>query len=68
MLEREAKKKIIEEQIAKIWGPMTFHCVLGDKGPERTLPEPSDVNIQPVSSEVSEEKGVIDAAEKIFGG
>lgn len=59
MLEREVKKKLIEEQMTKIWGPMTFKCVLAEKVPVRTEPEPQDMNIEPVSSDV---------AEKIFGG
>lgn len=58
MLEREVKKKLIEEQMTKIWGPMTFKCVLGEKEPPRTEPEAQDMNVEPVSSEV---------AEKIFG-
>jgi len=68
MLERDVKKKVIEEQMTKIWGPMTFKCVLGEKGPERTEPEPQDVNVEPVKSEEPEDKGIIGAAEKIFGG
>ncbi len=68
MLEREVKKKVIEEQMTKIWGPMTFKCVLGEKGPERTTPEPQDMNVEPVNNEVVEDKGIIGAAEKIFGG
>lgn len=68
MLEREVKKKIIEEQMTKIWGPMTFKCVLGEKGPARTEPEPSDLNVEPVNVEVNEDKGIVAAAEKIFGG
>jgi hypothetical protein len=58
MLERDVKKKMIEEQMTKIWGPMTFKCVLGEKGPARTEPEEQDINIEPVSADV---------AEKIFG-
>lgn len=68
MLEREVKKKLIEEQMAKIWGPMTFKCVLGDKGPDRTLPEPQDLNVEHINGEVVEDKGIMVAAEKIFGG
>ena len=67
MLERDVKKKVIEEQMTKIWGPMTFKCVLGEKGPERTMPEPQDVNVEPVNNEEPEDKGIIGAAEKIFG-
>lgn len=59
MLEREVKKKLIEEQMTKIWGPMTFKCVLGEKEPPRTEPELQDMNVVPVSGDV---------AEKIFGG
>lgn len=68
MLEREVKKKLIEEQMMKIWGPMTFKCVLGDKGPERTMAEPEDMNVEPVENVEIEDKGIIGAAEKIFGG
>ena len=68
MLEREVKKKIIEEQMTKIWGPMTFKCVLGDRGPARTEVEPQDMNIEPVSNEGTEDKGIVEVAEKIFGG
>jgi DNA polymerase-3 subunit gamma/tau len=67
MLERDVKKKLIEEQMAKIWGPVTFRCVLGDKGPDRVEPEQSDVNIESVSSEEPVEKSILAAAEKIFG-
>jgi DNA polymerase-3 subunit gamma/tau len=58
MLERDVKKKLIEEQMSKIWGPMTFKCVLGEKVPPRTEPEAEDLNVEAVSSEV---------VEKIFG-
>ena len=67
MLEREVKKKLIEEQMSKIWGPMTFKCVLGEKGPARTEAEPQDINVEPVNNDVIEDKGLVDAAEKIFG-
>lgn len=68
MLERDAKKKLIEEQMAKIWGPMTFRCVLGDKMPMRIEPAAEDKNVEPVSQEEPTERGVVEAAEKIFGG
>jgi len=54
--------------MTKIWGPMTFKCVLGEKGPDRTTAEPEDVNIEPVENVEIEDKGIIGAAEKIFGG
>lgn len=66
MLEREIKKKIIEEQMAKVWGPMTFKCVLTDKI-IRTQPSLEDENLSSVSSPVDTVQGVMLAAEKIFG-
>lgn len=67
MLEREVKKKIIEEQMAKIWGPITFKCVLSD-GPIRTEPILEDANVSPVTSvDSTTTKGVMAAAEEIFG-
>jgi len=68
ILERDVKKKLIEEQMAKIWGPMTFRCVLGEKEPPRTVPEPQDINVEPINSDEVEDRGIIGAAEKIFGG
>jgi hypothetical protein len=66
MLEREVKKKLIEEQMAKVWGPMTFKCVLTDKV-IRTEPTREDENLAPVSQGVDTVQGVMTAAEKIFG-
>lgn len=66
MLEREIKKKIIEEQMAKVWGPMTFKCVLTDKI-IRTQPSLEDENLSSVSSPVDTVQGVMLVAEKIFG-
>lgn len=66
MLEREIKKKIIEEQMAKVWGPMTFKCVLTDKI-IRTQPSLEDENLSVVSAPVDTVQGVMLAAEKIFG-
>lgn len=66
MLEREIKKKIIEEQMAKVWGPMTFKCVLTDKI-IRTQPSLEDENLSAVSVPVDTVQGVMLAAEKIFG-
>ncbi len=66
MLEREVKKKIIEEQMAKVWGPMTFKCVLGDS-PRRTEPMAEDNNVDSVSTDAPVVRGVMAAAEEIFG-
>jgi len=56
MLEREVKKKVIEEEMAKVWGPMTFKCVLVD-----------DQHLSQVSVGIDTVQGVMLAAEKIFG-
>lgn len=66
MLEREVKKKIIEEQMARVWGPMTFKCVLTDKI-IRTQPTSEDENISPVTGGVDTVRRVMSAAEEIFG-
>lgn len=66
MLEREIKKKIIEEQMARVWGPMTFKCVLTDKV-VRTEPTVEDENVTPVSAPIDTIRGVMSAAEEIFG-
>ncbi len=66
MLEREIKKKIIEEQMAKVWGPLTFKCVLTDKI-IRTQPSIEDENLSVVNTPVDTVQGVMLAAEKIFG-
>jgi len=47
---------------------LTFKCVLGEKGPARTEVEPQDMNVEAVNSDQPEDKGIIGAAEKIFGG
>jgi len=65
MLEREVKKKIIEEQMARVWGPMTFKCVLTDKV-IRTEPASEDENLVPVTAPVDTVR-VMSAAEEIFG-
>lgn len=66
MLEREVKKKVIEEQMSKLWGPLTFKCVLMDKG-IRTEPAVEDENVSLVGEKVDTIHGVMMAAEKIFG-
>ena len=58
-----SQQKVEPAEVAKIWGPMTFKCVLGEKGPARTQAEPQDVNVEPVNNEVGEDRGIMDAAE-----
>jgi len=67
MLEREVKRKLIEEQMSKVWGPMTFKCVLVDKV-MRTDPSQEDENLTTPKDEIISGGGtVMSAAEKIFG-
>jgi len=67
MLERDVKRKLIEEQMSKVWGPMTFKCVLIDKV-VRTDAIQEDENLTaPKDEMVSAGSGVMSAAEKIFG-
>ncbi len=67
MLERDVKRKLIEEQMAKVWGPMTFKCILTDKV-IRTEPLVEDANVSEPKDEVLNATGsVMSAAEKIFG-
>lgn len=56
MLERDVKKKVIEEEMEKIWGPITLKTIL-QEGETRTEPNSDDVNVTVTSVEV----------EKIFG-
>ncbi|KKT28744.1 MAG: polymerase III, subunit gamma and tau protein [Candidatus Collierbacteria bacterium GW2011_GWC2_44_18] len=66
MLEREVKRKLIEEQMAKVWGPMTFKCILVDKV-VRTDPIQEDENLTIPKEDVVAGGTVLSAAEKIFG-
>lgn len=66
MLEREVKRKLIEEQMAKVWGPMTFKCVLVDKV-VRMDPLQEDENLTIPKEDVVASGSVMSAAEKIFG-
>jgi len=68
ILEKETKRKVIEEQMAQVWGPMTFKCILGEKIPIRTEPTIEDINVATVAGNTTQEKGVMAAAEEIFGG
>lgn len=72
-LDQDAKKKIIEDAMAKIWGPMTVKCVLGDKSRRSMQPE-TTVSEVVVSQEVNSNMGeakqdtvIKGTAEEIFG-
>ncbi len=56
MLERETKKKIIEMEMERVWGPVRLKTVLID-GPVRTEPIEEDANLKVVPVDI----------EKIFG-
>ena len=66
MLEREVKKKVIEEEMAKLGGPLTFKCVLIDRE-TRTEPRGEDENLSQINGGIDTIQGVMLAAEKIFG-
>lgn len=51
MLEREVKKKIIEMEMERIWGPVTLKTVLVE-GVARTVPSGEDENVKKVSIDV----------------
>lgn len=56
MLERDVKKKVIEEEMEKVWGPITLKMVL-EEVEIRTEPNGDDANVVNTSVDV----------EKIFG-
>lgn len=57
-LEQEARRKIIEEEIAKMWGPISVKCILGEKAVKQMPVVPKE--------KVSDEDAV-KAAEEVFG-
>ncbi len=58
-LEQEARRRIIEEEIAKMWGPISVRCVLG----ERVTAKPAFAKSY---GEARNDEGV-KAAEEVFG-
>jgi DNA polymerase-3 subunit gamma/tau len=51
MIERDTKKKIIEQEMERIWGPVTLKTVLIDI-PARTEPNSEDANVNTVAVDV----------------
>ena len=51
MIERDTKKKIIEQEMQRIWGPVTLKTVLIDM-PARTEPNSEDANVNTVAVDV----------------
>lgn len=62
-LEQEARRKMIEEEVARMWGPISVRCVLGEKTQQSLKRAPEVENI---SGKVADDE-VIRAAEEIFG-
>lgn len=62
-LEQEARRKIIEEEIAKMWGPISVKWILGEKGAVR---QSQPMTVRANNSGGVNEEGV-KAAEEVFG-
>ncbi len=60
-LEQEARRRIIEEEIAKMWGPISVRCILGERKTQK-LENSKTQNV----SVLGNEEGVA-AAEEVFG-
>ena len=60
-LEQEARRRIIEEEIAKLWGPISVRCVLGDP-PSRKASDGQGRVVAVVNNE-----DIVKNAEEIFG-
>lgn len=73
-LDQDAKKRIIEEAVSRIWGPMTVKCVLGnrsnrlsvntDTGAEQVVVSNTE---QDKSAEVKQDVVAKGSVEEIFG-
>ena len=61
-LDQEARRRIIEEEIAKLWGPISVRCVLGVK--KASVSRVNTVSVTTNSSVVDE---AVSAAEEVFG-
>lgn len=61
-LEQEARRRIIEEEVAKLWGPISVRCVLGERGPVRR----QEAAVVPVGPEATGDEALA-AAEEVFG-
>jgi len=65
-LEQEARRRIIEEEIAKLWGPISVRCVLGERVVRQSVPSVTVAAAESVSTDSSVETAVREA-EEIFG-
>jgi hypothetical protein len=62
-LEQEARRHVVEEEIKKLWGPISVRCVLGDKASKAIQKAPEHDNITATVAD----SVVLKAAEEIFG-
>ena len=64
-LDQDARKKVIEDEIAKIWGPISIKCILGEKrhsNQEQPIPLEKHDTVVQMSPVTTEQK-----VEDIFG-
>lgn len=67
MLERDVKKKVIEQEMAKIWGHTTYKTILNE-GMPRTEVSEEDINVVSVGDKsVDVLSSAMSVAEEIFG-
>lgn len=59
-LDQEARRRIIEEEIAKLWGPISVRCVLGSSS------RPVTAAVKSVTPVMNNEE-MVSAAEEVFG-
>lgn len=69
-LEQEARRKIIEEEIAKMWGPISVRCVLGEKThgvSSENAPSGPPLEFKRGKGESLGDVSGVQAAEEVFG-
>ncbi|HEX9008173.1 MAG TPA: hypothetical protein VF837_02855, partial [Patescibacteria group bacterium] len=73
-LDQDSKRKVIEDAVAKVWGPMTVRCVLGER--KSKLTEPAEVSHDTViaantvvssGNETKQDQVAKGSVEEIFG-
>lgn len=62
-LEQEARRKVVEDEMTKMWGPLSVKCVLGDRTIHAIEKAPEHDNI----TAAVDDGAVLKAAEEIFG-
>ena len=59
-LDQDAKKKIIEDAVARVWGPMTVKCVLGSRT-QKAVESITEVRNDSVSQDTSHDPDLVEA-------